>query len=420
MRLLTIIFLLVSLMCNAQSPYKNGDIAGDLPILKILNHTSAVTTLNKLQSTITVIDFFGTWCVPCLKALPELNNYKKKYKEDISILLVSTESEATLTKFISGRQPFPFPVVVDENNLFTNAFSPPSYPYTLVLDKNSKIIYITNAADLTESRLVKLIEEAKMIIQPQAAEPVKIIKSEIVEASTIYSASNNRLVKLSQDFMYAAKTNDSTSAYIRALQELNYNELLAVLKTDDDKKSFWINLYNAYANVSLHSNPAQYKSRNKFFRNKNIIIAGKYFSLDKIEHGILRRSSIKWSLGYFSKIFPGKTEKALRVDTLDYRIHFALNCGAKSCPPIAFYNPENLNNQLDLAATAYLNSEISFDAASNVLQLPAILSWFRRDFGGKKKMIDLLKSKQLLAADVTPKIKFKKYDWSLYLDNYKK
>ena len=149
------------------------------------------------------------------------------------------------------------------------------------------------------------------------------------------------------------------------------------------------------------------------------MVAGKIFSLDKIEHGILRRSKIKWSLGYFSKLFPNKTEKDLRVDKLDYRIHFALNCGAKSCPPIAFYNPENINTQLDVAATAYLTAEAEYDAATNVLKLPAILSWFRRDFGGKQKMVELLKSKQLLKSDVNPKIKFKKYDWTLYLNNYK-
>ena len=131
----------------------------------------------------------------------------------------------------------------------------------------------------------------------------------------------------------------------------------------------------------------------------------------------MRRSSIKWSLGYLSKLLPGKTEKDLRVSTLDSRIHFALNCGAKSCPPIAFYNPENLNTQLDVAATSYLTSEANYNSKTNVLHLPAILGWFRRDFGGKQKMIELLKSKQLLGSTVNPKIKFKKYDWTLYLDN---
>jgi thiol-disulfide isomerase/thioredoxin len=415
------IFILLSLpvFTFGQPSYKTGDVVADLQIAKLLNYKSPSSSLNKIHSNITIIDFFGTWCAPCLKALPGLQAYKNKFKEDISIILVSTEAEGKLTKFISNRQPFTFPMVVDEDNLITNAFGPPSYPYTVVLDKNLKVISITNAADLTEPLLAKFIEDAKTITQTKAVEPTITDKPKNVEAPKTYTGSSNALVKLSQQFMYAAKTNEPTSTYIKKLQELNYNELLTGLKTDDDKKAFWINLYNAYTNASLHANPDQYKSRNKFFKNKNIVVAGKTFSLDKIEHGILRRSSIKWSLGYLSKLFPNKIEKDLRVSTLDYRIHFALNCGAKSCPPIAFYNPENLNTQLDVAATAYLTSDINYIKATNILKLPALLNWFRRDFGGKQKMIELLKSKQILASDVNPKIKFKKYDWTLYLDNYK-
>ena len=419
MRLFVMSCLLVPACAQAQTAYKTGDVVTNLPIAKMLNHTSASSTLKNIRQTITIIDFFGTWCAPCIKALPELAAYKTKFKEDISILLVSTEAEAKLLKFISSRQPFAFPMVVDYDNRFTNAFSPPSYPYTVVLDKNLKILSITNAADLTEAGLAKFIEDAKMVTGIKPSEPIITDKPKIVEAAKVFTGSTNTLVKLSQDFMYAAKTNEATAAYVKLLQNLNDNELLTGLKTDDDKKAFWINLYNAYTNASLHANPDQYKSRNKFFKNKNIVVAGKTFSLDKIEHGILRRSSIKWSLGYLSKLFPDKTEKDLRVFTLDYRIHFALNCGAKSCPPIAFYNPENLNAQLDLATTAYLTSEVSYNAATNILQLPALLSWFRGDFGGKQKMIELLKSKQILQTDVNPKIKFKKYDWTLYLDNYK-
>lgn len=420
MRLLSVLFIILPAFCQSQTAYKTGDIVADLPISKMLNYTSSSSTLKKIQSTITIIDFFGTWCAPCVKALPELAIYKNKFKDEISILLVSTEPEAKLTKFISSRQPFAFPMVVDEDNRFTNAFSPPSYPYTIVLDKNLKILSITNAADLTEADLAKFINDAKAITQNKPAEPVITEKSKTVETPKAFTSSNNTLVKLSQEFMYAAKTNENVNTYIDQLKDLKYDALLNSLKTDDDKKAFWINLYNAYTNASLHKDPDQYKSRNKFFRSKNIIIAGKTFSLDKIEHGILRKSKIKWSLGYLNKFFPGKTEKDLRVNKLDYRIHFALNCGAKSCPPIAFYNPENLNTQLDVASTAYLTGEVNYNAESNTLALPALLSWFRRDFGGKKKIIELLKSKQLLQKNVKPKITFKKYDWALYLDNYKK
>lgn len=418
MKSLIFLFFLHPVFSLAQPSYKPGDLVTDMHVGKILNHTSTATSLKKIQGNITIIDFFGTWCAPCIKALPKLSAYKNKFKENISIILVSIETESKLTKFISSRQPFDFPIIVDEDNLFTNAFKPPAYPYTIVLDKNLKIIAIINAEDLLETMLENFIVEGHKIeeIKPETIETV------IQPANTQPNAdkvSDNSLVKLSQDFMYAAKTNEAVKIYIDRLKDLNYADLLTSLKNDDDKKAFWINLYNAYTNALLHKDPEQYKSRNKFFKNKNIVIAGKSFSLDKIEHGILRRSKIKWSLGYLSKLFPGKTEKDLRVDKLDYRIHFALNCGAKSCPPIAFYNSENLNTQLDVAATAYLTAEVNYNAQTNILLLPAILSWFRRDFGGKHKIVELLKTKQLLVTTVNPKIAFKKYDWTLYLDNYK-
>ena len=420
MKALLLLSLLVNAVCClGQNSYTTGAVVADISPTKILNYRDSSSSLSSLQSNITIIDFFGTWCMPCLKALPELQTFKNKFKTDLSIILVSTETEEKLQQFISTRQPFSFPIIVDVNKEYTNAFQPPSYPYTIVLDKNLKILSITNAADLTAEILEKFIAENKTIVKEKNNTAPLKMENTPKQQSPSFTASNNVLVKLSQDFMYAAKTNEDASDYIRQLKELNYTDLVNNLKGDDDKKAFWINLYNAYTNYSLHKNPDQYKSRNKFFKNKNVEIAGKIFSLDKIEHGILRKSKIKWSLGYLNKLFPGKTEKQLRVRKLDYRIHFALNCGAKSCPPIAFYNPENLNAQLDLATNTYLSSEAVYNKETNTLQLPALISWFRRDFGGKKKVVNLLKQKGILDGLVQPKIKFKKYDWSLYLNNFK-
>lgn len=418
MKSLVLAFFMIPVFSLAQTSYQTGDIVPDMSIARILNYSSSTASLKKIQAPVTIIDFFGTWCAPCIKALPRLSAYKNKFKENISILLVSTEPESKLIKFISSHKPFGFPLVVDEDSLFTKAFDPPSYPFTIVLDKNLKVVFILNAEDLSETMLEKFMQEGNKItvIKPNTQATVK---QPAGNPLNVYTGSNKPFVKLSQDFMYAAKTNEETAIYIDQLKVLNYADLINELKNDDDKKAFWINLYNAYTNASLHKDPGQYKSRNKFFKKKNIIIAGKLFSLDKIEHGILRRSKIKWSLGYFSKLFPGRSEKQLRVNKLDHRIHFALNCGARSCPPIAFYDPENINRQLDIAEKSYLASEINYNAENNTLQLPAILSWFRRDFGGKKKIIELLRSKQLLASNVDPAISFKKYDWTLYLDNYK-
>lgn len=413
------LLLLLTAPCFAQQAYIAGNEVKNLPIKKIMNYKVPVNSLQQLEATVTILDFFGTWCAPCIKALPKLETLKNKFAADLNIVLVSIEKESTLQSFISKRQPFPFSIIVDGDNLFTDAFMPPSYPYTIILDKNRKILAILNAADITEAMLIKLIKISSNSSAIKPAESSLIPITQTAKKMTDLSSSKNALVKLSQNFIYAAKTNEDAATYMQQLRELPYDSLLKTIATDDEKKAFWINLYNAFTYTSLHKNPEQYNNRRKFFGNKNIIIAGKAFSLDKIEHGILRRSKIKWSLGYLNKIFPGKTEKELRVDTLDYRLHFALNCGAKSCPPIAFYIPETIHLQLETATMAYLSGEAEYDSTTNVLKLPAILSWFRRDFGGKKKIVELLKTKQLLPSTVEPIIQFKQYDWTLYPDNFK-
>lgn len=233
------------------------------------------------------------------------------------------------------------------------------------------------------------------------------------------STEKNTFTKTSQQLLLQVKRREPTDSLIQFLQQISADELYQELNTDNQKKAFWLNIYNAFTQLSLTKNPEQYKKRGQFFEQKNIIIAGERLSLDRIEHGLLRRSKTKWSLGYINRLLPSSFERQHRVDTIDYRIHFALNCGAKSCPPIAFYRPEQLNQQLDLATRVYLRNEAVYDTANRQIKLPAIMGWFRGDFGGMKKMKELLKTISVIPNDADPSISFKKYDWNLYLDNYK-
>lgn len=227
------------------------------------------------------------------------------------------------------------------------------------------------------------------------------------------------LIQTSQQLLLAAKRHDVTDSLTTLLSHSTPADLSTQLTDDNHKKAFWINVYNAYTQVLLAKDPGLYKKRSAFFGNRQILIAGKKLSLDDIEHGILRRSKVKWSLGYFNKWFPSAFEKTNRIDTLDYRIHFSLNCGAKSCPPIAFYRPEQLTRQLDMATKTYLKGETDYHTEDNSIYLPTLMSWFRRDFGGKKKMKELLHKINVLLPEQNPVIRFKKYDWHLFLENYK-
>jgi Protein of unknown function, DUF547 len=316
-------------------------------------------------------------------------------------------------------------MVVDKESAISNKFHPPYYPYSLVIDKNGRVVAIPSQGAITETAIRGWIDgqgpsaTTTAAIKKESTDTGSVMKTKEITAAPAEMKMTNPFIQLSQDFLYAAKTGDSTAAYQLQLKKIALSELVQQVDTDDEKKAFWINLYNAYTQVILKNNPDQYQKRGQFFGSRQIEIAGHRFSLDDMEHGILRRSKIKWSLGHLNKLFPGKTEKLLRVNKLDYRLHFALNCGAKSCPPIAFYRPEDINLQLDLAAKAYLAGEAQYDAASNRVLLPAIMGWFRGDFGGKKKMTGILWRQGVVPAGKKTRIKFKKYDWTLYLQNYK-
>jgi hypothetical protein len=103
----------------------------------------------------------------------------------------------------------------------------------------------------------------------------------------------------------------------------------------------------------------------------------------------------------------------MRLDSVDYRIHFALNCGAASCPPIRFYQSEKINQQLNLATLAYLSQETKHNTENNTIELPKLMSWFKADFGGRKGILRILKQFEIIPDTANPKFKFKTYNWDL-------
>ncbi len=236
---------------------------------------------------------------------------------------------------------------------------------------------------------------------------------------SLFVQAQTNLIALSQSLLLNTKMGDSVHAQLDTLaNHINLADLQSQLKNDDDKKAFWINIYNAFTQILLSNNPAQYKSRGNFFSSKQILIAGQKWSLDFVEHGILRHSKNKLAMGYLNKIFPSSIEKMLRVNKLDYRIHFALNCGAKSCPPIAFYEAASIEMQLELATKSFIKNEIEWDKINNEAYVPKIFSWFIGDFNGKAGIVDILHKYGKVPEDYVPAIKFKDYNWTLELKKF--
>ena len=239
-------YILSTAFLQAQTGYVVNDATGDFPVSKIINYSAPSSTFQQLKKKLVIVDFFGTWCVPCVRALPKLSALQEKYKNEMTILLVSEEPQAKLETFLKKQTNFIFPIVVDEEKNFVTRFQPPSYPYTVIVGKNGKVLAIPSLEEITEDYINKWLKEQEISSGPVTNKISKIDTPQVTlinyNKKEEVEASQNKLVQLSQEFMYAAKTAAVTSTFIAELKNISLDEIRSTIKTDDDKKAFWINL----------------------------------------------------------------------------------------------------------------------------------------------------------------------------------
>ena len=226
------------------------------------------------------------------------------------------------------------------------------------------------------------------------------------------------LIEISQQLLSASKSTKSVTPLLNQLGKISLSQLQIELNTDAKRKAFWINIYNAYAIIYLKPNPKVILnsiSRKRFFNSKFIQISECTFSLNCVEHQILRKSKVWWSKGYINKLYIKPCFKKLRVNNFDPRIHFALNCGGLGCPPIRYYDAASINKQLDTATQAFLYSETDLDSTKNEVKISRLFNWYIGDFGGTKGILSFLKKYTILTEKENPKIIYSPYNWEPWI-----
>jgi hypothetical protein len=193
-------------------------------------------------------------------------------------------------------------------------------------------------------------------------------------------------------------------------EEARLDQYLSVLENTDpdtlgreEQFAFYINAYNAWTiKLILTGYPGveSIKDLGSLFRSPwkrdFVRIDGKRLTLDDIEHGILRPRF------------------------KDPRVHFAINCASKSCPPLISepYRGEVLNAQLDRVTREFLNMPGNYRLEGDTLWVSSIFKWFSGDFnddpvGFYRTYAEGELKKQLDRRRERLKVKHLDYDWSL-------
>ena len=167
-------------------------------------------------------------------------------------------------------------------------------------------------------------------------------------------------------------------------------------KSPSEEKAFYLNTYNILVIKGILNN---YPTKGPmeiagFFDKKQYAINGATLTLNNIENDIVRKK--------FN----------------DARIHFALVCGARSCPPIQPYafRPEKLDAQLDFVTKQSIQnpSFTKIDAKNNKASVSMLFNWYKDDFvKAKGSVLNFINSYLKAALPANTSIENYTYDWAL-------
>jgi thiol-disulfide isomerase/thioredoxin len=162
-----IIFLFVHLSSNSTPTIGSRPAAascpkGDrcLPDVTYIDTNGIAYTKQSLTGKVVVVNFWATWCKPCLKEIPDLSRISEKYKQQglvvLGVLSSDNPDNATLLNFQSDNE-MSFPVVRATSDILLSYDYPGSLPTTFIFDRGGRQAHASVGA-LTSSKLAEILE----------------------------------------------------------------------------------------------------------------------------------------------------------------------------------------------------------------------------------------------------------------------
>ncbi len=124
-------------------PIKEGVQAPDFTG-ELIDGTSI--TLSELQGKPVIINFWATWCGPCVKEMPAFERLKDDFGDKIGIIAVNCGDDAGTVKDFMEENGYTFPVVLDEEYSISMLYPTNSIPYTVVVDAEGRVTHISTGA----------------------------------------------------------------------------------------------------------------------------------------------------------------------------------------------------------------------------------------------------------------------------------
>lgn len=166
MKKLPLLFVLSFLFLSHTSwtqELKIGQNVTDIDIALIDQERSTVS-LKELKGKVLLIDFWATWCSPCISGMKHLNALQNEFTDELQIISVTSEERDRIKRFKDKRpQGFWFGLDPDEN--VRDHFPYRVIPHSILINADGKVIAITSPGEIT-STVIKQVLAGKSINLP--------------------------------------------------------------------------------------------------------------------------------------------------------------------------------------------------------------------------------------------------------------
>jgi thiol-disulfide isomerase/thioredoxin len=105
-----------------------------------------------------LVEFWATWCPPCRKSIPHLNEIYSKYKgQGLQIVGITDEDEATVKKFLK-QIPMDYNVAINTPRSIYEQFGIEAIPTAFLVDKSGKIVWTGHPMELSETEIQSVLD----------------------------------------------------------------------------------------------------------------------------------------------------------------------------------------------------------------------------------------------------------------------